>query len=126
TSEDGSDIVLLCIGTDGRQLWKRQLGTGKARFRSDEGNQASASPCTNGKHVYAFTGTGDFACFDFAGTEIWRFNAQERYGKFRIQHGMHTTPLLHGDRLYLSLLHAGGMWVIGLEAATGQEVWKVA
>src|SRR5260370_35570354 len=39
---------------------------------------------------------------------------------------MHTTPLLHGDRLYLSLLHAGGMWVIALDKATGKEEWKVA
>jgi outer membrane protein assembly factor BamB len=126
TSEDGSDVVLLCVGTDGRLLWKGRLGTGRARFRADEGNQASPSPSTDGKQVYAFTGTGDFACFDFEGKEIWRFNAQDRYGKFQIQHGMHTTPLLHGDRLYLSLLHAGGMWVIALDKATGKEVWKVA
>jgi outer membrane protein assembly factor BamB len=126
TSEDGNSVVLLCISSEGRQLWRRELGTGKARFRADEGNQASASPSTDGKHVYAFSGTGDFACFDFDGKEVWRFNAQERYGKFRIQHGMHTTPLLHGDRLYLSLLHSGGMWVIALDKATGKEVWKVA
>jgi outer membrane protein assembly factor BamB len=126
TSEDGNEVVLLCIGTEGRQLWKRTLGSGKRRFRNDEGNQASPSPSTDGQHVYAFTGTGDFAAFDFEGKEIWRFNAQERYGNFRIQHGMHTTPLLYGDRLYLSLLHAGGMWVIALDKATGNEIWKVA
>ncbi len=126
TSEDGSDVVILCVGSDGRLLWQRKLGSGRARFRTDEGNQASPSPSTDGQHVYAFTGSGDFACFDFEGKEIWRFNAQDRYGKFRIQHGMHTTPLLHGDRLYLSLLHAGGMWVIALDKATGKEAWKVA
>jgi outer membrane protein assembly factor BamB len=126
TSEDGSNVVLLCVSTEGRQLWKREVGPGKARFRADEGNQASPSPSTDGTRVYAFTGAGDFACFDFDGKEIWKFNAQARYGKFRIQHGMHTTPLLYGDRLYLSLLHAGGMWVIALDKATGKEVWKVA
>src|SRR5438876_6344762 len=126
TSEDGKDVVLLCVGTDGRLLWKSRLGTGRARFRNDEGNQASPSPSTDGKQVYAFTGTGDFACFDFEGKEIWRFNAQERYGQFQIQHGMHTTPLLHGERLYLALLHAGAMWVIALDKATGKEVWKVS
>lgn len=126
TSEDGSDVVLLCVSTEGRLLWKRTLGPGKRRFRNDEGNQASPSPSTDGKHVFAFTGAGDFACFDFEGQEIWRFNAQERYGNFRIQHGMHTTPLLHEDRLYLSLLHSGGMWLIALDKATGKEAWKVA
>ena len=126
TSEDANNVVLLCVSTGGRPLWKRELGPGRVRFRADEGNQASPSPSTDGQHVYAFTGAGDFACFDFDGKEIWRFNAQERYGRFRIQHGMHTTPLLHGDRLYLSLLHSGGMWVIALDKATGKEVWKAA
>jgi outer membrane protein assembly factor BamB len=125
TSEDGNTVVLMCVSTKGKELWKRKLGTGKARYMRGEGNNSSSSPSTDGKHVYAFAGTGDFACFDFQGKEVWRFNAQDRYGKFRIQHGMHVTPLLHGDRLYLSLLHSGGWWVIALDKANGKEVWKV-
>jgi outer membrane protein assembly factor BamB len=125
TSADGKDLVLLCVSTDGRQLWKRKLGSPDRTYMRGEGNNTSASPSTDGTHVYAFTGTGDFVCCDFAGNEVWRFNAQERYGRFQIMHGMHTTPLLHGDRLYLSLLHDGGMWVLALDKATGKDVWKV-
>lgn len=128
-SMDGQDVVLLCIGTDGREIWKRKLGTAvprrPGRFRNDEIDQASPSPSTDGKHVFAFAGTGDFACFDFEGNEVWRFNAEERYGKFEIQFGMHVTPLLHGDRLYLSLLHSGGWWLVALDKATGKDVWKI-
>lgn len=126
TSEDGDDLVLLCLDTKGKQLWKTKIGTGKKRFRTDEGNQASPSPCTDGKHVYAFFGTGEFACCDFQGNLVWKFNAEERYGKFDILHGMHVTPLLDGDRLYLSLLHAAGAWVVALDKSNGKEVWKVA
>ncbi len=125
TSADGRDLCLLCVSIEGRELWKRKLGSGGRAYRRDEGNDASASPCTDGARVYAFVGTGDMASFDLNGNEIWRFNAQERYGPFRILHGMHTTPLLHKNRLYLSLLHAAGMWVIALDSATGQDVWKV-
>ncbi len=84
-------------------LWKRKLAaeTSKSAVRKDEGNQASSTPCTDGKLVFAYVGTGALACFDFAGNEIWKFNAQERYGSFSIQHGMHITPLLHEDKLYL-------------------------
>lgn len=125
TSADGDDLVLLCASTAGKELWRRKLGSGRVRARNDEGNGASASPCTDGKHVYAFVGTGDLACFDFGGKEVWKFNAQERYGKFRIQFGMHSTPVLFGDRLYLALLHSGGHRVIALDKATGAEVWNV-
>jgi outer membrane protein assembly factor BamB len=126
TSEDGSGVVLVCLDTAGKERWKTPInGNGKARFMRGEANQASASPATDGKHVYAFFGTGDFVCCDFDGHIVWRFNAQERYGKFRIQHGIHITPVLDGDRLYLSLLHSNAWLVLALDKKTGKEIWKV-
>ena len=126
TTEDKNDLELLCISTSGKELWRRKLGEGNhKRYQRGEGNDSSASPSTDGKHVYAFTGTGDLACFDLEGNPVWHFNAQERYGEFKMQWGMHTSPLLHGDRLYLALLHSGGHWVIALDKLTGKEIWKV-
>jgi len=123
-SEDANEIVLHCISTDGKELWKRKYGSGARNIR-DEGNNASPSPSTDGKHVWIFAGTGDMACFDFDGNQVWHFNAQERYGKFRTNWGMHTTPVLYGDRLYLQLLHSNADLVIALDKNTGNEVWKV-
>jgi outer membrane protein assembly factor BamB len=126
TSEDGRDLVLMCISTQGKQLWKRKLATATGRrARGNEGNEASPSPSTDGRHVYTFIGTGDLACFDFQGSPVWKVNIPERYGAFKMQYGMHTTPLLYGDRLYLQLIHSGGAWVIALDKANGEEVWKV-
>jgi outer membrane protein assembly factor BamB len=125
TSQDGDDLVLLCVSTDGKELWKRRLGGGARKARGDEGNGASPSPSTDGKYVFAYVGTGDFACFDFDGKEIWKFNAQERYGKFQIGYGIHNTPLLYGDRLYFQLIHDNAALVIALDKSDGKEVWKV-
>jgi outer membrane protein assembly factor BamB len=127
TSADSKDdLWLLCISTAGKELWRRRLGNVRFHTFNNEGNGASASPSTDGKHVWAFVGSGDFACFDFDGKEVWKFNAQERYGKFQIQFGMHTTPVLYGERLYLQLLHSGGAWVIALDKNSGATVWQVA
>ncbi len=125
TSEDGKDLVLMCVGTDGKERWKRKVGSATGKARSDEGNGASATPSTDGKHVWAFVGSGELACFNFDGNEVWKFNTQERYGRFDIQFGMHSTPVLDGDRLYMQLIHSGGAWVIALDKATGKEIWKV-
>src|SRR6202011_1403974 len=87
TSSDGKDLALLCVSTQGKELWKRKVGkVGRAIIKKDEANEASNSPSTDGKHVWALFGSGDLACFDFDGKEIWKFNIQERYGKYRIQH----------------------------------------
>src|SRR5262249_28268482 len=125
TSQDGKDLVLMCISTQGKELWKRKVGEGQGKYMGGEGNMASPSPSTDGKHVWAYFGNGDFVCFDFEGKEVWKFKAQERYGKFKIQHGMHTTPLLDGDRLYFQLLHSGAWLVMALDKATGKEIWKI-
>jgi outer membrane protein assembly factor BamB len=127
TSENGEDVDLICVSTAGRELWRQKLGSsdhGK-KFMGNEGNNASASPSTDGKLVFSFTGVGDLAAHDFAGKQVWGWNAQEKYGNFRIQWGMHTTPLLYGDRLFLTLLHSGGRKVIALDKNTGKEVWAI-
>ncbi len=49
---------------------------------------------------------------------------QDKYGKFDIQFGMTSTPLLDDGRLYLQLIHSGGATVVALDALTGNEIWK--
>ena len=44
--------------------------------------------------THEFFGSGDFACYDFAGKQIWHFNVQERYNKkFSMYHGVHVSPI---------------------------------
>jgi outer membrane protein assembly factor BamB len=126
TSADEGDLVLICCSTDGKELWKRKVGAGNETIRGDEGNWASPSPSTDGKHVWTYMGSGDLACFDFDGTEVWHFNVQDRYGKFSIYWGMAVTPLLDGERLYLSLIHSGGSKVVALDKNSGAEIWQQA
>jgi outer membrane protein assembly factor BamB len=125
SGDDKDQLVALSVSTDGKELWRKVLAKGGGKARGDEGNGSSASPSTDGKHVWFFVGTGDLACFDFAGNEVWKFNLQDRYGKFRIQFGMHSTPASFQGKLYIQLLHDGGQNVICLDAATGKEAWKV-
>ena len=129
-SKDG-DLVLFCFGTDGKERWKKVVASGNKDVRGDEGNSASPSPCTDGKHVWAFFGNGSLACFTKQGDEVWKFNVQERYGKLSIAFGMTSTPVLDKEQLYLQLIHGEGnpktreAKVVCLEAASGKELWQV-
>ena len=130
TSVEGEKLLLICISTDGQELWRRTVGTGNQSVRGDEGNYASPSACTDGRHVWSMMGTGDIACYDMEGNEVWKFNLQDRFGEFDIQFGMASTPVLHGDRLYLQLLHGDGRAntheavVAALDKYSGETVWK--
>ncbi|MGD9722414.1 MAG: PQQ-binding-like beta-propeller repeat protein [Pirellulales bacterium] len=126
SAEGDNQLVLMCVGTDGKPLWKHVVATENMTVRGDEGNSASPSPVTDGKHVWAMLGTGDIACFTADGEPVWAFNLQDRYGKFDIQFGMTSSPVLDGNNLYLQLLHSGGATVLALDKKTGNEVWKAA
>jgi hypothetical protein len=107
-------------GTDGKVQWERVLAKGVG----DPKNLASASPTADGVHVWAYSGTGDLVCFKMDGTEVWRAQLQEKYGKFKLGFGMTTTPLVHAGVIYLQLIHSGGAWVVALDASSGKELWK--
>lgn len=124
TSADGDSLLLLCVSTDGRQLWRQVFSDDNRNVRGDEGNSASPTPSTDGKHVWAMMADGQLGCYTVDGKRVWGFNLQERYGKFKIQFGMTSTPLLDADRLYLQLIHSGGASVLCLNALTGKEIWK--
>ena len=76
TSAEGDALVLLCISTAGKELWKRTLGHGNRDVRGGEGNSAAPSPVTDGEHVWTFLGTGDLACYDFDGNQVWQHKSR--------------------------------------------------
>jgi outer membrane protein assembly factor BamB len=128
TATAGDDVVLLCVGTDGKEKWRQTMSnTGKDRNGPDKATDASASCSTDGKHVWSYVGgqkAGRLTCHDVDGKLVWEKNLQD-YGKFNIQFGTHWTPALHKGRLYLQVMHKNVQKLVCLEAATGKEVWGV-
>lgn len=121
-------IFLIAVNRkDGSIRWRNEVDRGNQLFRKQ--NSASPSPITDGKHVWIMTGNGKFACYTMQGKEVWKRDIQAEYGKFGLNHGYASTPLLHGDHLYVQVLH--GMktddpsYVFAAEKNTGKTVWKV-
>lgn len=130
TTTEEAKVDLICVSTDGKQLWRETIGEGSQNVRDDEGNYASPSPATDGERVIGFMGTGDLACFDIDGKVEWRVDIDKVYGPLELQFGMASTPVLDKGRVYLQLLHGDGdpeteeARVVCLDAKTGQEIWQ--
>jgi outer membrane protein assembly factor BamB len=111
----------------GAVLWKRPLVSSNHMERKQ--NMSSPSPVTDGKHVWVMTGFGVFKAFDFSGKEIWTRDLQADYGKFGLNWGYASSPLLRDDGLYVQVLH--GMktddpsYVLKIDRMTGKTIWRV-
>ena len=130
TAVVGDELRLLCFSTAGEELWNHVVSTGNKDSRGDEGNSASPSPSTDGKHVWTMMGDGSLACCTVDGKLVWKIDLQERYGKFNIAFGMTSTPVLKDGRLYLQLIHGAqdevpsrGI-VACVDGVTGDGIWK--
>jgi outer membrane protein assembly factor BamB len=124
----GNSLALWCVNRRGPTVvWKGSLGTGN--HQEQKQNMSSPSPVTDGSHVYAMTGTGILKGFDFKGQELWARDIQREYGRFGLNWGYASSPLLHENALYVQVLH--GMktddpsYVMRIDKNTGRTVWKV-
>lgn len=124
TFEQDDEVKAMGIGVDGRELWTRVVCQTKGKGNGER-TFASPTPSSDGKFVFVTSGTGEVVAFDLEGHEKWRFNAQERYGKFRYGFGFHSTTVLHEGRLYLQLIHSAAQLVVCVDVDSGKEVWKV-
>lgn len=125
---DGDNLSLWCIDRRGpKVVWQRPLSGGNVKMRKQ--NMSSPSPVTDGKNVWVMTGTGALKGFDFAGKELWSRDIQKEYGKFGLNWGYASSPLLHGDSLYVQVLHgmhtSDPSYVMRIDKLTGKTLWRV-
>jgi len=124
---DNDNLSLWCLDrAKGTLIWKKPLGGGNTKMRKQ--NMSSPSPVTDGQRVWVMTGTGILKCFDFKGTELWMRDIQKDYGRFGLNWGYASSPLLHENALYVQVLH--GMrtddpsYVLRIDKQTGKTVWR--
>ena len=132
TSVNDQKLLLQAWSTAGKLKWQQQVGTGNKVVRRDEGNSASPSPVTDGKHVWAMMANGEIACYTVAGKLAWKRDLRPAYGPFKIAFGLTASLILEDGKIILQLIHGSrkakpeedqGL-LVALDAATGKQAWK--
>jgi outer membrane protein assembly factor BamB len=137
--DDQKNLLLLCLDRkNGQVRWRKVVARGdRERGRN---NMASPSPATDGKRVFSLFATGDLAAFDLAGQELWKRNLAKEYGGFANMWIYGSSPMLHGDKLYVQVLqrnpcpddyaHARDgkpdreSFLLCLDPQTGKNLWR--
>jgi len=126
---EGDTVFLWCLDRKtGSAAWKRPLGSSLGHSHRKH-NMSTPSPVTDGQRVFAMTGQGALKGFTADGQELWARDLQKDYGVFGTNWGYGSSPLLHGDRLYVQVLHGmkteAPSYLVGLDAATGKNRFRV-
>lgn len=125
---EGGNLYLWRVDkAKGAPVWKRFIASGDHGINKQ--NMSSPSPVTDGASVFVMTGVGVLKGFDFEGRELWARDLQTEYGKFGLNWGYGSSPLLYEDGLYVQVLH--GMrttdpsYLLRIDKQTGKNVWRV-
>lgn len=111
---------------NGEIVWQRSMrATGRPYCHPTSAN-AAPTPCTDGRHVYAFFSSNDLACFDLLGNLVWYRSLIEAHPLAGNDVGMSSSPIVVDGVVVATVEGQGDSFSIGLDAATGKTLWEVA
>jgi len=87
-------------------------------------SQASASPVTDGEHIWAFFGSRGLYCLDMDGKVVWTRDLGSQTTRNAFGEG--ASPAVHGDTIVVNWDHEGDSFIIALDKTTGEERWRNA
>jgi outer membrane protein assembly factor BamB len=117
----GTRRAVLCFDrAGGKLLWQRETPYAEDEPKHATNPYCSASPVTDGERVIASLGSAGVVCYDFAGKQLWRKDLGKLYSVW----GNASSPVLYKDLVLLWCGPGERQFLIALNKATGEQVWK--
>jgi outer membrane protein assembly factor BamB len=124
TSESPHRFVVLALDRHtGKTIWERTAREEVPHegYHSDA-SWASASPVTDGKHVWAFFGSRGLYCYDMSGKLIWQQDLGDMTTRNAFGEG--SSPAISGNTIVVNWDHEGPSFIVALDKLTGKQLWK--
>src|SRR5262245_4352888 len=121
----GGEEVVECLHPEtGAFQWRFRYPTDyEDRYGYNDGPRSS--PVLDASHVFTVGAQGQLHCLALeTGTVIWKRDLRQDYRVSQDFFGTASTPLVEGPLLIVNVGAGGGPCVVGLDRATGREVWR--
>jgi outer membrane protein assembly factor BamB len=116
---------VVCLDSvTGNVVWEQTANSGKPRTTVNRNNTyASETPVTDGERVIAYFGNTGLYCYDMSGKPLW----SKDLGAYKMQMGWGTgsSPVLHGDRVFIQCDNDEKSFLVALDKRTGDELWRI-
>jgi len=117
-------FVVMCFDRrTGKLLWQHVAAEAiPHEGRHATNTYASASPTTDGRRLYVSFGSRGVFAYDLDGTLLWQRDLGDMIT--RLGWGEATSPVVHDGRLIVNGDHEGDSFLVVLDAATGETLWR--
>ena len=117
----GERLLLAFDRATGKLRWRNAVAYGEAEPTHETNPYASASPATDGERVVVWFGSAGVHAYDMKGKTLW----QRDLGRQRHTWGYGTSPVIHGDRVFLSFGPGERSFLVALDRRSGRTLWQV-
>ena len=122
--QDRLHILCFEAGT-GKKVWERQFwATGRTLCHPKMCN-ATPTPASDGKRVFAFFSSNDVVCVDSEGNLQWMRGMTQDYPNASNSLGMASSPVVAGETLIVPVENLSESFTAGLDVVTGVNRWKI-
>ncbi|MFN0104094.1 MAG: PQQ-binding-like beta-propeller repeat protein [Bryobacteraceae bacterium] len=113
--------LLLCFDrAAGKQLWQAAVSYPDPEPTHDTNPYASASPVSDGNIVVVWFGSAGLHAYDLNGKQLWRRDL----GVQKHTWGYGTSPVIHGDKVFLNFGPGERSFFIAVNKADGATLWR--
>jgi outer membrane protein assembly factor BamB len=120
---EGQDS-LLAFDFAGKRAWQVKLGAEDPPKHRSLASSGNASPVTDGKGIFVYFKSGNFAAVEFDGKTRWKINLVERFGRDQLFWDQGSSPVVTDQHVVMVRMHGGESWIAGFDKGTGELKWQ--
>ena len=109
--------------SDGKLAWMDRRPSSSPTEAHERMSNAAPTPAAGRDGIYAFFESGDLVALDYTGKQRWARFLPESGDDWVGNHGLGSSPVLFGDRLFLHIAPTGKGHLYAISAKDGRDVW---
>ncbi|MEI8382273.1 MAG: PQQ-binding-like beta-propeller repeat protein [Planctomycetota bacterium] len=119
-------LHVICLNaSDGKIRWERQFTATGRTMTFPKICNATPSPASDGKRVYALFSSNDLVCLDLDGNLQWYRGLTYDHPNVSNSLGMASSPVVLGDTLVAQVENDSQSLATGVDVATGLSRWTI-
>lgn len=109
----------------GQLRWEQKFRATGRPFCHPTSANAAPTPTSDGQRVFAFFSSNDLACLSLAGELLWYRGLGFDYPQAGNDVGMASSPLVAEGTVIVQIEAQGDSFAAGIDAQTGQNLWRI-